>query len=124
MIKKVYPPIITLIMIRYLFFSFSVSLALLSTLGLSSTSAQTPLEQDSPYPSSEQDTFSTELGDGFKPFDLIHQSNFRRSRSLEEYRLDQQQNLDSAASQFRQQQQHMLQQQPQNTTEDTKTPEE
>jgi len=113
-------------MMRYLFFSFSfsVSLALLSSVGVSPASGQTPLEQDSPYPSSEQDTFSTDLGDGFKPFDLIHQSNFSRSRSLEEYRLDQQQNLDSAASQFRQQQQQLLQQQPQNTTEDTKTPEE
>ncbi len=112
-------------MIRYLFFSFSfsISLALLSSMGLSSASGQTPLEQDSSYPSSEQDTFSTGLGDGFKPFDLIHQSNFSRSRSLEEYRLDQQQNLDSAASQFRQQQQQLLQQ-PQNTTEDTTTPEE
>lgn len=113
-------------MIRYLFFSFgfSISLTLLSSMGLSSAFGQTPLEQDSPYPSSEQDTFSTELGDGFQPFDLIHQSNFRRSRSLEEYRLDQQQNLDSAASEFRQQQQQRLQQESPSTTEDPITPEE
>ncbi|AFZ43084.1 hypothetical protein PCC7418_0869 [Halothece sp. PCC 7418] len=107
-------------MIRYLF--FGLSLALISSIGVSSVSAQTT--EENPYPSSERDTFSSDLGEGISPLDLIHRSNLSRSRSLEEYRIEQQQNLNDAASQFRQQQQQLLEQESQNTTEDTETTEE
>jgi len=126
MIRNVPPPIITLSMIRYLVFGFSVSLsvALVSTIGLSSAYGQTSSEENGVEQSTERDTFSSSLGEGISPFDLLHRSNLSRTRSLEEYRLDQQQNLDSAASQFRQQQQQLLQQESQAATENTVTPEE
>lgn len=112
---------------RYLKFGYSVTLTvgLISMIGLSPAFSQTSLDQEEPYPSTERDTFSSELGDGLNPLDLIHRSNFSRSRSLEEYRIDQQQDLDSAASEFRQQQQQLFQEQSPNSIEqETSEPEE
>lgn len=113
-------------MIRYLFFglSLSVSLALVSSVGILPASSQSPLEEDSPYQSSERDTFSSGLGDGLSPFDLIHGINSTRGMSMEEFRNQQQENLDSAASEFRQQQQQQLQQQSPDATQEFSTPEE
>ncbi|MDR9402775.1 MAG: hypothetical protein RI580_04985 [Halothece sp. Uz-M2-17] len=101
-----------------------MSLALISSMSVSPVFAQTPFEEEDPYPSTERDTFSSELGDGLNPFDLIHRSNFSQGRSIEEYRIEQQQNLNNAASQFRQQQQQLLQQESQNTTEEMQLPDE
>lgn len=107
-------------MTRYLRFGCSMALilGLMSSVGLAPAFSQTAVDQDNPYPSSERDTFSSDFGDGLNPFDLIHRSNFTRSRSIEEYRIEQQQDLDSAASEFRQQQQQLLQDQSPNNTEE------
>lgn len=113
-------------MTRYLLFSlsFTLSFTLLSSLGLSRVQSQTLLEEETPYQSSERDTFSSGLGEGLSPFDLIHGINASQGMSLQEYRNQQQQNLDSAASQFRQQQQQLLQEQSSQTSQDSSTTEE
>ncbi|PNW51390.1 UNVERIFIED_CONTAM: hypothetical protein BEN50_10725 [Euhalothece sp. KZN 001] len=97
-------------MTRLLLFSFSLSVVLVSSFGLSPASSQTTLEEESPYQSSERDSFSSGLGEGLSPFDLIHGINSSRGMSMEQYRNQQQESLDSAASSFRQQQQQLLQQ--------------
>jgi len=122
MIRKVSPIIMmTFSIMRYLRLGCSVTLTLglISMVGFSPAFGQAPIDQEESYPSSERDTFSSELGDGLNPLDLIHRANFSRTRSLEEYRIDQQQNLDSAASEFRQQQQQLLQEQSSNNTEES-----
>lgn len=109
-------------MTRYVLFGFSLGFALFSSLGPAPVLAQTT--EDNPYPSSEQDPFSSGLGEDFDPLDLLHRSNLSRGRSLEEYRLEQEQDLNDAASQFRQQQQQLLQQESQNAAEETDSPKE
>lgn len=95
---------------RYLFFSLSLGFVFLSNLGISPALSQTTLLEDD-RPSSERDTFSSGLGEGISPFDLIHSINSSQGMTLDEYRNQQQRNLDSAASEFRQQQQRLLQEQ-------------
>jgi len=99
-------------MIRYLLlgFSFSVSFALVSTGNLSpvwSQTNQTEIEAR-PNSSTERDSFSSDLGQGLNPFDLIHRMN-NRNLSREEYIRRQQGELNSAASEFRQKQKQLLQ---------------
>ncbi len=93
------------------YFLFSLSIAFLANFGFLSAYGQTSLEEQDPYPSSERDSFSSGLGEGLSPFDLIHRINSSRGMSLEEYRNQQDNDLDSAADQFRQQQQRLLQEQ-------------
>lgn len=109
-------------MMRYVFFGLSVSVSLAFSLSLSlcpAYSQTSPLETDEPYQSSERDTFSSGLGEGISPFDLIHGINASQGMSIEEYRNQQQENLDSAASQFRQQQRQLLQQESSNPSQPT-----
>lgn len=56
-------------------------------------------------------------------FDLIHRANFGSGRSLSDFRQDQQESIDSAASDFRSRQQMLLQQQsPSEATVPAATP--
>lgn len=109
-------------MIRYLFvgLSVSVSLALVSNLGGSPAHSQTSdPDQESPYQSSERNTFSSGLGGNISPFDLYHRLNNSQGQSLEEFRRQQQNNIDSAASEFRQQQEQLLREQSSSASEDS-----
>ncbi len=101
-------------MMRYLLLSLgaSVSFALFATVGIVPAWSQSNSSEVEARPSSssERDTFSSGLGDGFNPFDLIHRSNLNRNMSREEYLRRQQRQLDSEASNFRQQQKQLLRQ--------------
>jgi len=103
---------------RYLLFGLGLSFACLYSFGLSPAYSQTTLEEQDPFPSSEIDSFSSGLGEGLSPFDLIHGINSSRGMSIEEYRNRQDENLDSAASEFRQQQQRLFQEQFSPTSEE------
>lgn len=106
-------------MIRYLFLSLSLglSLAVIAGSGLSPAYSQSR-DLDRPSDRNERDSFSSDLGEGISPFDLIHRANLGGGASMEEYRQRQEESLDGAASEFRQQQQELLRQQNQNSPKD------
>lgn len=107
-------------MIRHLFLGLSLSLSfavLGSTLFPAYGQTRNDLEVERPSNRNEQDAFSSGFGDGLSPFDLIHRSNLGGGPSMEHFRQRQERNLDGAASEFRQQQQELLRQRNQDSSE-------
>lgn len=113
-------------MIRYILLglSCSVSLALVSIGNLSPVRSQTNNNTEieaRPSSSSERDTFSSGLGNGLNPFDLMHQMNLNNNLSREEYLRRQQRQLNSEASEFRQKQKQLLRQDNENSQQQSPT---
>lgn len=75
-----------------------------STLGNSPTNEASATEGDSPI--------NSPVRGSLNPLDLIHQSNLGRSRGMGEFKQDSLQNINNAATDFKRQQQELLQQQP------------
>lgn len=70
-------------------------------------------QQNQPFQSNERNPL---YGDGINPLDIIHNANFANSRSGSEFAEDTENNINSAAESFKQQQQRMLEmRQKQNT---------
>ena len=112
-------------MIRHLFLSLSLGLSMAMAAGSQLAPAYSQTQDPSfndPSDRNERDAFSSGLGEGFSPFDLIHRSNLGGGLSIEEYRQRQQENLDHAADDFRQQQQQLLQEQNQEAKETSPQP--
>lgn len=77
---------------------------------------ETTQEVAQPQLEESRDEFDYTQGDydrPFNPFELIHRANLGGSRSMNDYRQDQQENFNDAAAQFRAQQQELLRQQRQ-----------
>jgi hypothetical protein len=91
------------------------------SVGLSGWFAQSSLAQVNPtgangYQENERDSFTGgNFGNNFNPMDLIHNSNFRRSRNSAEFQEDTQTELQNAADEFKRQQQERIQNQPTET---------
>ncbi|GAB4458687.1 MAG: hypothetical protein OHK0037_02880 [Elainellaceae cyanobacterium] len=85
----------------------------LATLGVSSAHAQTAARDlVTPSQSENRDLFSERSDNPMGGLhDLIHQLNYGSIRSPEEFRRQQQQNINSAAEQFRERQRAILEQQ-------------
>lgn len=97
-------------MIRYLFLSLSLGLSLTVIAGSALSPAYSQSRDlDRGSDRNERDSFSSDLGEGLSPFDLIHRANLGGGVSMEQYRQRQEENLEGAASEFRQQQQQLLQ---------------
>lgn len=60
-------------------------------------------------------TGESTFGSGFDPMQIIHNSNFRRSRNGAEFAEDTQNSLNNAAEEFKKQQRQRLLEQPQNS---------
>ena len=58
-------------------------------------------------------------GAGFDPFQLIHRANLSNSRNMEEFNQDSQTNIQNAAENFKRQQQEMLLNQQSESSTDT-----
>jgi len=89
--------------------SLSVSLFCLSCwlCFLSPSLAQINSEDSANYQSNEYD--STNSPGGLNPLDLIHRANMGTLRSSQEFQSDTEEKLDNAASDFKLQQQELLQ---------------
>lgn len=97
--------------------TLTLSLSLLS-LGFlpQSSMAQVDANTNNGYQANEQDAFTGDtFGNTFNPMDLIHNSNFRRSRNSSEFQEDTQTELQNAADKFKRQQQQRIQNQPVST---------
>lgn len=62
-------------------------------------------QQNQPFQSNERNPF---YGDGINPLDIIHNANFFNSRSGSDFAEDTDDNLNSAAESFKQQQQQRM----------------
>lgn len=91
----------------------AASVVVLATLGVSSSEAQTAARDlVTPSQSENRDLFSERSDNPMGGLhDLIHQLNYGSIRSSEEFRRQQQQNINSAAEQFRERQRAILEQQ-------------
>ncbi|WP_373480113.1 hypothetical protein [Geminocystis sp.] len=85
--------------------SIIISLSLI-TITHNSVNAQTIKNgQPQPFQSNEKNPF---YGDGINPMDLIHNANFFNSRNGADFAEDTNQNINSAAEDFKQQQQKRM----------------
>lgn len=100
-----------------------VVLATLSTMGSTALFLPQPsLAQSAPKPQPLQDLFPTKdnndpfssRGNGLGVFDLIHRATLSPGRSLEDFSSEQDKNLTDAATEFRERQRQLIQQQQQN----------
>lgn len=87
----------------------SVVSLLLPQISWAQTTDVNPLEDANPAEEGS-DPFSGSGGNSFGIFDLIHRANFGGDRNVEDFSLEQDQNLNSAAAQFRKKQLERLQQ--------------
>lgn len=73
----------------------------------------------------QTDTFDSTSGDQqpLSVFDIIHRANFGTTRSMQEFRLEKQQNINDAAADFRNRQLEMMQNQQQVEPAESVTPE-
>lgn len=69
-----------------------------------------PLEDANPAEEGSDPFSSSGQGNSFGIFDLIHRANLGGDRNVEDFSLEQDQNLNSAAAQFRKKQLERLQQ--------------
>ncbi len=70
------------------------------------TQAQSSINrQNEPFQSNERNPF---YGDGINPMDIIHNANFFNSRTGSDFAEDTENNLNSAAENFKQQQQQRM----------------
>jgi len=70
------------------------------------TNAQNTITpQNEPFQSNERNPF---YGDGINPLDIIHNANFSNSRSGSDFAEDTENNINSAAESFKQQQQQRM----------------
>jgi hypothetical protein len=90
--------------------------ALVASIGQSAL-AQSASDLNEGFQSNEaSSTYGAELGGGFNPMQLIHQMNLSNGVSDLDFYVESQKNINSAADEFkRQQQERMLQQSPTNT---------
>ncbi len=78
--------------------------------------AQTQYQGDNPntgptgFQSNEQDPMKSLMGGGLNPLDLMHRAQTGRSRTSTDFASDTQEGLSKAASDFKKQQQKLLQQ--------------
>jgi hypothetical protein len=103
--------------------SLGIALALTSSLGFVSF-AQSASDLDEGFQSNEANsTYGTDLGSSFNPMQLIHRMNLNNGVNQQEFSTESKQNINSAADDFkRQQQERMLNQSSTNeTTTDTTT---
>lgn len=94
--------------------TLTLSLSLLMGLGFGTESIMAQVNPtNNGYQENEQDAFTgSTFGNSFNPMDLIHNSNFRRSRDSSEFQEDTNSELQNAAEKFKLQQQEAIQNQP------------
>lgn len=94
--------------------TLTLSLSLLVGLGFWTESSMAQVNpNNNGYQENEQDAMTGgTLGNSFNPMDLIHNSNFRRSRNSSEFQEDTNSELQNAAEKFKRQQQEAIQNQP------------
>ena len=82
--------------------------------GEKSSAQQAPIRHNSTtegFQGSESDPLFGEGGDNFNPFDLIHNANFSNGRTMGQFQLDTQRQLNRASEDFRRQQLEAIRQQ-------------
>lgn len=86
----------------------SVMGTLLSMGQLSVAQTDDTIKPNEGFQKNEIDTGESSLGGGLDPFQLIHNSNLRRSRTSSEFADDTRTQIESAAEQFKRQQQEQF----------------
>lgn len=93
--------------------TLTLSLSLLVGLGLPTEFSIAQVNPVNTYQENERDAFTgSTFGNSFNPMDLIHNSNFRRSRNTSEFQEDTQTDLQNAADKFKRQQLESIPDQP------------
>ncbi len=81
-------------------------------IGTAQASPANPNKDDGYQTNEQNSTTGSTFGSSFNPFDIIHNATFRRSRDAAEFSEDTQQNLNTAAQEFKRLQQEKFKQQP------------
>jgi hypothetical protein len=88
--------------------SLGIALALISSLG-SISFAQSANDLNEGFQSNEANsTYGTDLGSGFNPMQIIHRLNLSNGVNQEEFYTESKQNINTAADDFKRQQQERI----------------
>lgn len=99
------------------------AIAVISALSVQPSVAQlTPNSNTRGFQNNEINNFDGVDQGSFNPLDLFHRANLGTRRSLGEFRQEQNNNLNDASSQFRQQQLELLRQRRQSESQNAPTP--